>query len=78
MQTQAEISAARLAEKVGRRIRVLVDSLEDGYAVARSSADAPDIDGLVYVDRAAGLAPGEFAEVVVERSDTHDLYARPV
>ncbi len=78
MQTQAEISAARLADKVGSRIGVLVDSLEDGYAIARSSADAPEIDGLVYVDGAAGLVPGEFAEVVVERSDTHDLYARRV
>ncbi len=78
MQTQAEISATRLADKVGSRIGVLVDSLEDGYAIARSSADAPEIDGLVYVDGAAGLVPGEFAEVVVERSDTHDLYARRV
>ncbi len=78
MQTQAEISATRLADKVGSRIGVLVDSLEDGYAIARSSADAPEIDGLVYVDSAAGLVPGEFAEVVVERSDTHDLYARPL
>ena len=78
MQIQAEISAARLAEKVGRRIRVLVDTLEDGCAIARSSADAPDIDGLVYVESATELVPGEFAEVVVERSDTHDLYARPV
>ncbi len=78
MQTQAKISAARLLDKVGSKIRVLVDSLEDGYAIARSSADAPEIDGLVYVDGAAGLVPGEFAEVVVERSDTHDLYARPL
>ncbi len=78
MQTQAEISTARLAKKVGRTLRVLVDSLEDGYAIARSSADAPEIDGQVYVARTDRLVPGEFAEVVVERSDTHDLYARPV
>ncbi len=78
MQTQAEISTARLAKKVGRTLRVLVDSLEDGYAIARSSADAPEIDGQVYVERTDRLVPGEFAEVVVERSDTHDLYARPV
>ncbi len=78
MQTQAEISTARLAKKVGRTLRVLVDSLEDGYAIARSSADAPEIDGLVYVESTDRLVPGEFAEVVVERSDTHDLYARPV
>ena len=77
MQTQAEISAGRLAAKVGSTLRVLVDTVEDGYAIARSRADAPDIDGLVYVESTNGLVPGEFAEVVVERSDTHDLYARP-
>ena len=77
METQARISAERLAEKVGRRMQVLVDALEDGRAVARSSADAPEIDGLVYVEDASGLEPGQFAEVVIEASDTHDLYARP-
>ncbi|MDH3315388.1 MAG: TRAM domain-containing protein, partial [Gammaproteobacteria bacterium] len=78
MQTQATISAARLADKVGRTIQVLVDSIEDGYAIARSSADAPEIDGLVYVDGASNLVAGDFAQVVVERSDTHDLFARSV
>ncbi len=78
MQTQAEVSASRLAEKVGCTMRVLVDSVEERYAIARSSADAPEIDGLVYVESTAGLSAGEFAEVVVERSDTHDLFARPV
>ncbi len=78
MQTQADISAARLAKKVGSRIKVLVDSVENGYAVARSSADAPEIDGLVYIESTDGLAPGEFAEVTVNRADTHDLYARPL
>ncbi len=78
MQTQADISAARLAKRVGSRIKVLVDSIEDGYAIARSSADAPEIDGLVYVEDNGELAPGEFAEVTVDRADTHDLYARPL
>lgn len=78
MQTQAEISTARLAEKVGSTMQVLVDSLEDGYAIARSSADAPEIDGLVFIDGGSDLNAGDFAEVLVERSDTHDLYARPV
>ncbi|MDX1529224.1 MAG: TRAM domain-containing protein, partial [Gammaproteobacteria bacterium] len=78
MQTQADISAARLAKRVGSRVEVLVDSIEDGYAIARSSADAPEIDGLVYVENNGELAPGEFAEVTVDRADTHDLYARPL
>jgi ribosomal protein S12 methylthiotransferase len=77
METQARISTERLAEKVGRRMQVLVDAIEDGRAVARSSADAPEIDGLVYVEDASGLEPGQFAEVVIEASDTHDLFARP-
>jgi len=77
METQARISAERLAGKVGRRMQVLVDAIEDGRAVARSSADAPEIDGLVYVEDASGLEPGQFAEVVIEASDTHDLFARP-
>jgi ribosomal protein S12 methylthiotransferase len=77
METQARISAERLAEKVGRRMQVLVDAIEDGRAVARSSADAPEIDGLVYVEDASGLEPGQFAEVVIEASDSHDLFARP-
>jgi ribosomal protein S12 methylthiotransferase len=77
MEIQARISAERLAEKVGRRMQVLVDAIEDGRAVARSSADAPEIDGLVYVEDASGLEPGQFAEVVIEASDSHDLFARP-
>jgi ribosomal protein S12 methylthiotransferase len=58
-------------------MQVLVDAIEDGRAVARSSADAPEIDGLVYVEDASGLEPGQFAEVVIEASDSHDLFARP-
>ena len=78
MQAQAKVSARRLKAKVGKRIRVLVDSVAGGKALARSSADAPEIDGVVHVERAAGLKPGEFAEVQVKRSDAHDLWAVPV
>jgi ribosomal protein S12 methylthiotransferase len=78
METQAEVSARRLKARVGKRIRVLVDSVEGTRAVARSRADAPEIDGVVHVARAAGLQPGEFAEVQVMRSDAHDLWAAPV
>ena len=78
METQERISAGRLAKKVGREVEVLVDAVEPDHAVVRSSADAPDIDGLVYVDDPAGLAPGDFAQVIVHGSDAHDLFARPV
>jgi ribosomal protein S12 methylthiotransferase len=78
MVTQEKVSARRLKAKVGKRLRVLVDSVEGGKALARSSADAPEIDGVVHVERAAALKPGGFAEVQVNRSDAHDLWAVPV
>jgi ribosomal protein S12 methylthiotransferase len=73
MQTQARISARRLQAKVGRRMRVLVDEMNGNEAIARSSADAPEIDGVVRIARAAKLKPGEFAEVDITGSDEHDL-----
>ncbi|MBI3373987.1 MAG: 30S ribosomal protein S12 methylthiotransferase RimO [Betaproteobacteria bacterium] len=76
MRLQAAISARRLAAKVGTTLRVLVDEVEKKSAVARSPADAPEIDGVVRVRNAKGLRPGEFAQVVVEAADEHDLYAR--
>jgi len=75
MNHQATISAARLQAKIGRTLTVLVDAIEDGRAIARSSADAPEIDGLVYVEDGAHLAVGEFAEVTVIEADEYDLYA---
>ncbi len=78
METQARISTRRLKAKVGKRMRVLIDRVEGGKAAARSSADAPEIDGIVHVAGAARLKPGEFADVQVNRSDAHDLWAAPV
>jgi ribosomal protein S12 methylthiotransferase len=78
MAVQAKVSARRLKAKVGKRMRVLVDSVDGGKALARSSADAPEIDGVVRIERAAALKPGEFVEVQIKRSDAHDLWAVPV
>jgi len=78
MDTQARISARRLKAKVGKRMRVLIDRVEGGKALARSSADAPEIDGTVHVAGAARMKPGEFVEVQIKRSDAHDLWAAPV
>ena len=78
MQTQEKISAARLARKVGKTIQVLVDSVDAQGAVARSAADAPDIDGLVYVTDGQDLKVGEFAQVRILDADTHDLWAERV
>jgi ribosomal protein S12 methylthiotransferase len=76
MQRQAAISAARLEAKVGSVQQVIVDAIDGELAIARSKADAPEIDGLVQVQdgREAGLKPGDFAFVRIMGSDEHDLY----
>jgi ribosomal protein S12 methylthiotransferase len=76
MERQAAISEARLAAKVGTVQQVIVDAIDGELAIARSMADAPEIDGLVQVQdgREAGLVPGEFAHVRIMGSDEHDLY----
>jgi len=75
MALQAQISASRLREKVGRTLDVLVDEIEDGVAIARSTADAPEIDGVVRISGARGLSPGRFARVRVTSANAHDLHA---
>src|SRR6266853_209481 len=77
MQLQGKISARRLKRKVGKTLEVLVDEVKPEGAVARSAADAPEIDGIVHIEGAGKLAPGDWAQVKVFRSDTHDLFARP-
>ena len=78
MHLQAGISAKRLKRQIGTTIEVLVDSVSDQGAVARSAADAPDIDGAVHVDAAPDLKAGEFARVKILESNQHDLFARVV
>ena len=76
MERAAEISQARLAARVGRRMRVLVDSVDKGSAIARSEADAPEIDGVVHIRGAKSLRPGDWADVEITSSDAYDLHAR--
>jgi ribosomal protein S12 methylthiotransferase len=78
MAVQAEISAAKLQRKIGRTIKVLVDQAGADGAVARSAADAPEIDGVVHIANGQSLKPGQFIDVVVEAADEHDLHARMV
>ena len=75
MDVQEDISAERLAAKIGREITVLVDEVDDEGTIARSSADAPEIDGLVFIDGHFDAAPGDFLQVRVIDADEHDLYA---
>ncbi|MHC9084409.1 30S ribosomal protein S12 methylthiotransferase RimO [Luteimonas sp. RIT-PG2_3] len=76
MDVQAAISSARLEAKVGTVQRCLVDAIDGELAIARSMADAPEIDGVVQIQdgRDAGLQPGEFVDVRIMGSDEHDLY----
>jgi ribosomal protein S12 methylthiotransferase len=76
MELAAEISSERLAARVGKRMRVLVDAMEDGKATGRSEADAPEIDGLVHIEGAHGLRVGDWADVEITAADDYDLTAR--
>jgi ribosomal protein S12 methylthiotransferase len=77
MKTQEKISKARLKKKVGQTLTVLVDSNDGKQAVARSSADAPEIDGSVFISQPGTLKAGDFVPVKITRADAHDLYAIP-
>jgi ribosomal protein S12 methylthiotransferase len=78
MRLAAEISAQRLAQKVGRTLQVLVDGVEGGIAIARSSSDAPEIDGTVRIHGAKGLKIGDLAQVQITAAGDYDLEARLV
>jgi ribosomal protein S12 methylthiotransferase len=78
MAHQAEISAARLQKRVGRIETVLIDEVVEEGAVARSKADAPEIDGQVFIDGATHLKVGDFVDVEMEEADEYDLWGRLV
>jgi len=79
MAAQQAISTAKLSRKVGKRMRVLVDAVDEDGAEARSAADAPEIDGNVFIDENfEDLAPGDFVEVEVDETGDHDLWAKRV
>jgi ribosomal protein S12 methylthiotransferase len=79
MELQEAISAKRLRRKIGHTLTVLVDAVdEDGTAIARSTADAPEIDGVVYIEDGATLPVGEFVEARIVDADEHDLHAEAV
>ena len=77
MELQADISAEKLQRKIGSVQQVLVDALDGELAIARSKADAPEIDGLVQIQdgERMGLKPGQFVDVTVMGADEHDLFA---
>ncbi|MEG3156195.1 TRAM domain-containing protein, partial [Sphingomonas sp. RB1R13] len=79
MEKTAAISAAKLAAKVGRTLPVIIDAVdEEGGATGRSQADAPEIDGEVFLRDAGHLSVGDIVKVEIEDADEHDLYGVPV
>ena len=79
MSLAAEISAEKLAAKVGRTMRVLVDEVNEDGAIARSSADAPEIDGTVRIAKPGRkLQAGDWADVEITSADAYDLAGKLV
>ncbi len=76
METQAKISRSRLKSKVGSLQEVLVDEVDEQGAIARTKADAPEIDGVVHIPDGQGLSPGMLIDVEITGSDDYDLTAR--
>jgi ribosomal protein S12 methylthiotransferase len=79
MEAQAKISARRLAAKVGTTIEVIIDEIDEEGAIGRSKADAPEIDGMVYLnDPDIAVAVGDIVRVEITHSDEHDLWGELV
>lgn len=78
MEKQAQISAAKLQQKIGKTLEVLVDEVGDDGAAARTQADAPEIDGQIFLLGASHLKPGQRLQVKVTDADEHDLWGEPV
>lgn len=74
MRVQAQISAARLQKKIGKKIDVLIDEVDSEGAIGRSKADAPEIDGRVMIDGESHLNPGDIVTVKITEADEHDLW----
>jgi len=75
MTLQAQISADRLQQKVGKQMKVIVDEVTEEGSVARTMGDAPDVDGLVFIDNVTNVEPGDILDVVIEEADEHDMWA---
>ncbi len=74
MATQQKISNAKLAAKIGQRLEVLIDSVDESGAVGRSKGDAPEIDGVVHLPGANSLNPGDWVTGNVTAADDYDLW----
>jgi ribosomal protein S12 methylthiotransferase len=75
MELQQQVSIRKLARKVGQEMTVLIDEVDEEGATGRSFADAPEIDGLVYLNGETGLKPGDMVKVRIDEADEYDLWA---
>ncbi|MFL0806465.1 MAG: 30S ribosomal protein S12 methylthiotransferase RimO [Oceanobacter sp.] len=78
MQTQQAISTRKLQRRIGQRMTVLIDEVDEEGSIARSIADAPNIDGMVYLNEFFDCQPGDFVEIEIEHADEYDLWGSPV
>ena len=78
MAHQQQISAVRLQQKIGREIEVLVDEVDEDGPIGRSEADAPEIDGMVFLESARALRPGDLVRARVTNADEYDLWAEVI
>ncbi len=76
MQAQQNISTRRLAAKIGQVLKVIVDQVDDGQAIGRSTGDAPEIDGRVFLTAEGALQAGDIVPVRIERADAYDLWGK--
>ncbi|WP_421241915.1 30S ribosomal protein S12 methylthiotransferase RimO [Aeromonas enteropelogenes] len=75
MELQQQVSVRKLARKVGREMTIIIDEVDEEGATGRSAADAPEIDGLVYLNGETSLKPGDMVKVRIDEADEYDLWA---
>lgn len=78
MDTQAKISKEKLKLKLNTIQRVIIDDFSGNYAISRSFSEAPEIDGVIYLEKPEGLRVGDMLDVKIKSSDDVDLYAGPI
>lgn len=75
MEVQAEISKKRLQQKIGKTVHVLIDEVDEEGAIGRTKSDAPEIDGMIYLNGETELEAGDLITAKIFQADEHDLWA---
>ncbi len=76
MQLQQQISTKKLQQRIGTRMKVLIDEVDEEGAIGRTYADAPEVDGVVYLNEVTDIKPGDWVDVMIEHADEYDLWGR--